>query len=174
MPQLQLERIPQYYHRYVAQASHLDLPAALAYRCDALLPLLKSLSDDQWNFAYAPGKWTIKALVLHLIDAERVFGYRALTFARNDQTPLPGFDENSFVENSEAGSRSSASLLEELESVIKSNDNLFLSFSDVQLDRSGKANDNPVYVYGIAYILAGHILHHKGVLEERYLKAEVV
>ncbi|RYZ18890.1 MAG: DinB family protein [Chitinophagaceae bacterium] len=169
MPQLQLDRIPEYYHRYVAQVAHLDLPAALNHRRDVLLPLLRSLPDERWDFAYAPGKWTIKELVLHLTDTERVFGYRALTFARNGGTPLPGFDENTFAEYSEAARRSPASLLAELESVLNSSDSLFLSFSDAQLERTGTANEKPVYVYGIGYILAGHILHHKSVLEERYL-----
>ena len=172
MPQLQLDRIPAYYHRYVEPVAHLDLPAALAYRREALLPLLRSLPEERWDHAYASGKWTIKELVLHLADTERVFAYRALTFARNGNTPLPGFDENVFAANSEAARRTPSSLLAELETVLDSSDSLFLSFSETQLGRDGVANENPVYVYGIGYILAGHILHHKRILEERYLPAE--
>lgn len=174
MPQLQLDRIPAYYHRYVNQVAHLDLAGALAHRREVILPLLSSLSDAQWDSAYAPGKWTVKELVLHLADTERVFGYRALTFARNGNTPLPGFDENTFAEYSEANRRSPASLLAELKSVLDSHDALFHSFSETQLERSGLANDKEVYVFGIGYILAGHILHHKQVLEERYLAAQPV
>ncbi|GAB4091789.1 DinB family protein [Flaviaesturariibacter terrae] len=172
MPQLQLDRIPEYYHRYVAQVADLDLAAALAFRRTALLPLLQSLPAERWDYAYAPGKWTIKELVLHIADTERVFAYRALTFARNGNTPLPGFDENVFADNSEAARRSPESLLAELESVLTASDTLFHSFSEEQLDRSGEANGKPVYVFGIGYILAGHILHHKGVLEERYLHTQ--
>ncbi|RYY85337.1 MAG: DinB family protein [Chitinophagaceae bacterium] len=171
MSQVQLERIPSFYHRYVQQVAHLDLNGALAHRRSVLLPLLRSVPDERWYYAYASGKWTIKELVLHLTDTERVFAYRALTFARNGGTPLPGFDENIFAENSEAGQRSSSSLLAELESVMDSTDTLFESFTSTQLARSGKANDNTMFVSDIAYILAGHILHHKAVLEERYLSA---
>ncbi|RYD99807.1 MAG: DinB family protein [Sphingobacteriales bacterium] len=174
MAQLQLDRIPSYYHRYVAQVQQLDLGAALAERRNAVLPLLRSLPADRWEYAYAPGKWTIKELVLHLADTERVFAYRALTFARNGNTPLPGFDENTFAEYSEANRRTPESLLAEFESVLDSTDALFFSFSDEQLERSGLANEKPVYVYGIAYILAGHILHHRSVMLERYLEQATV
>ncbi|RYY40800.1 MAG: DinB family protein [Chitinophagaceae bacterium] len=172
MPQVQLERIPQFYHRYVQQVAHLPLNEALAHRRNVILPLLRSLPQHKWDFAYAPGKWTIKELVLHLADTERVFGYRALTFARKGNTPLPGFDEDTFAAHSEASRRSSESLLEELDSVLHSSDTLFASFSPAQLERSGVANNNEIFVSDIGYVLAGHIMHHKSVLGERYLTAQ--
>ncbi|RYZ21727.1 MAG: DinB family protein [Chitinophagaceae bacterium] len=170
MANVDYNRIPEYYHRYVRQVEQYDLAGALRFRRDTILPLLRALSGEQWDYAYAPGKWTIKELVLHVIDTERIFAYRALRFSRHDKTPLHSFDENLFAENSEAARRSPASLLRELETVLDSSDTLFESFSDAQLDREGIASDNPVYVRGIAYILCGHVLHHTGVLKERYLQ----
>jgi hypothetical protein len=165
-------RIPAYYHKYVNQVSHLDLRDALSYRREAILPLLRTLPAEQWDYAYAPGKWTIKELVLHLIDGERIFSYRALRFARHDETPLASFDENEYAKYCEAARRSPASIIAELEAALSSTDVLFENFSDDQLDQEGIASDNKVYVRGIAYIIAGHILHHASVLKERYLKAE--
>jgi hypothetical protein len=167
-------RIPDYYHKYVQQVSHLDLAAALAYRREVLLPLLRSLPDEQWNFAYAPGKWTIKELILHLIDAERIFSYRALRFARHDATPLASFDENDYARYCEAEHRSPASILEELEAALTNTDTLFNNFSGDQLDQEGVASNNKVYVRGIGYIICGHIVHHANVLKERYLQPATV
>ncbi|TCJ19237.1 DinB family protein [Flaviaesturariibacter flavus] len=170
MANVDYNRIPEYYHRYVRQVEDLDLEAALRSRRDAILPVLRTLPDQQWDFAYAAGKWTIKELVLHIIDAERIFAYRALRFSRQDSTPLPSFDENRFAEKSEAGRRSPSSLLRELETVLDSTDTLFEGFSAEQLNQEGVASNNPVYVRGIAYIICGHILHHVGILKERYLQ----
>jgi hypothetical protein len=167
-------RIPEYYHKYVKQADHLDLPSALAFRRDALLPLLRSLPQEQWNHAYAPGKWTIKELVLHLIDGERIFSYRALRFARHDATPLPSFEENEYAKWSEAERRSPESIIAELEAVLAATDALFTNFSDDQLEQEGVASNNKVYVRGIGYIICGHVLHHTNILRERYLKAATV
>jgi len=169
MPQVDLSRIPHYYHRYVAHVDQKTLAEALLNRRRTLMEVLTNLPDEKWDFAYAPGKWTIKELVQHLTDTERVFAYRALTFARGDQGPLPGFDEGTFAAHSEAGRRSPAAILDELESVLEATDTLFASFSDAQLQRSGNANNHPVYTEGIGYILAGHIAHHLQVLQERYL-----
>ena len=134
-----------------------------------MVPFLKSLSADKWDYSYAPGKWTVKELVQHLIDAERIFAYRALCFARKDATPLPGFDENSYVVHSAANRRSAEDLMQEFLLVQQSSAALFASFDKVQLESTGSANGNPVYVRGIGYIIIGHALHHKAILEERYL-----
>lgn len=169
MSHVDLSRVPSFYHRYVQRTMEDDLRTNFQKHLTGILPLLKSLPASKWDHRYAADKWTIREMVLHLSDAERIFAYRALCFARKDATPLPGFEENDYVVHSHASRRSPESLMEELEGVQASTAQLFLSFDDEQLDASGVANGNSVYVKGIAYIVTGHVLHHKAVLEERYL-----
>ena len=149
----------------------------------AFLTLLKSSQEEFVNFvemipsvkleyAYLDGKWTIKEVLLHLIDSERVFQYRALRFARQDKTDLPGFDENFFVPNSFANQRSAASLIEEYSAVRSATITLFSSFSDDVLQSIGTANKSQMSVRAIAYVIVGHQNHHINVLRERYLKSE--
>jgi len=165
---IQLERVPPFYHRYIGHVTEQSLDEVLSNHLVNITPLLKSLPEEKWSYRYAPGKWTIAEMVQHLIDAERVFVYRALCFSRKDATPLPSFDEDSYALHSEAGTRSAASLLEELRVVQQGTVLFFKSLTEEQLDRSGIANNASVYVRAIAYIIAGHVLHHKAVLEERY------
>ena len=172
MPQVDLTRIPPYYHKYINLVESLSLNEALEKYQTELVSILSELPEELWNYRYAPGKWSIKELVQHLIDGDRVFCYRALRFARHDQTELPGFDENLFAEYSEADHRSREELLEELKSVQRSSALMFQSFSEDQLNQSGVANGNSVYVGGLGYIIAGHTRHHMQVLQERYLKKE--
>ena len=172
MPQVDLTRIPPYYHKYINLVESLSLNEALEKYQTELVSILSELPEELWNYRYAPGKWSIKELVQHLIDGDRVFCYRALRFARHDQTELPGFDENLFAEYSEADRRSREELLEELKSVQRSSALMFQSFSEDQLNQSGVANENSVYVKGLGYIIAGHTRHHLQVLQERYLKKE--
>jgi hypothetical protein len=108
-------------------------------------------------------------MLQHLIDAERIFAYRALRFARKDATPLPGFDENEYADNSKASKRDWDELLEEFKSLRRSTEIMFGSFDKNQLDAPGIASGKPVYVLGIGFILVGHINHHLKVLKERYL-----
>ena len=172
MPQVDLTRIPPYYHKYINLVESLSLNEALEKYQTELVSILSKLPEELWNYRYAPGKWSIKELVQHLIDGDRVFCYRALRFARHDQTELPGFDENLFAEYSEADRRSREELLEELKSVQRSSALMIQSFSEDQLNQSGVANGNSVYVRGLGYIIAGHTRHHMQVLQERYLKKE--
>ncbi|RYY94472.1 MAG: DinB family protein [Chitinophagaceae bacterium] len=167
MATIDLGRVPAYYHRYITRAEAPTLAGALALRHD-LLPLLRALPAGTWDFAYAPGKWTIKELVQHLIDGERIFAYRALCFARGEKAALPGFEEDAYVANSSAGARSPESLVSELEHLFSSTDDLFASLTEEALERSGNANGKEVYVRAIGYIVSGHVLHHKSILEERY------
>jgi DinB superfamily len=106
----------------------------------------------------------------HVIDAERIFTYRALRFARKDHTPLPGFDENVFAENAKADKRDWYELLEEFKVVRKAPEYLFNSFDKDQLEATGLANNSPTYVLGIGFLLIGHSLHHQRIIEERYLR----
>lgn len=172
MQNVDLSRVPEYYHKYINLAIDDDLQTAFKKHQTELVALLKEVPKKKWNYRYAEGKWTIKEVVQHIIDAERVFSYRTLCFARRDQTPLPGFDENIFAANAKADERSKKDLIKELKVVQESSALLFNSFDEEQLEQPGIASNNPTYVKGIAYILLGHSLHHQKILEERYL-AEV-
>jgi hypothetical protein len=170
MSNVELSRVPEYYHRYINQAVNDDLQTAFKKHLETLSGFLEKIPETKWDYRYAEGKWSIREIVQHIIDAERVFAYRALRFARKDRTELPGFDENLFAENSKAGQRSKQDLISELKSVQKSSADMFVSFDEEQLNEPGFASGKSTYVKGIAYILVGHALHHKQVMEERYLK----
>lgn len=131
--------------------------------------LLDLVTEEKGNYTYAEGKWTIKELLVHLIDAERIFCNRALRFARNDKTDLPGFDHDNYVLNSRANERSLFDIICEFDSVRNATINLFKGFNEEMLERKGKANNNELTVLAIAYIIAGHETHHIKVLAEKYL-----
>jgi hypothetical protein len=124
---------------------------------------------DKFDYRYAEGKWTIKEIIQHIIDTERIFAYRALRISRNDQTPLPGFDENDFANNTAAQTRGLQDLLTEFSAVRHSNLLLFKSFSDEQLLQVGIASEHSISVRAIGFILIGHQKYHQKVFEERYL-----
>jgi hypothetical protein len=133
------------------------------------LRILRALPYEKHVFRYAEGKWTIKEIVQHLIDTERVFNYRALRFARWDPTDLAGFNENLYVENSNANYREFIDLLEEFATLRKNTVLLYKSFSHDALVARGTANDNTMSVRALGYITSGHVLHHLKVIQERYL-----
>jgi uncharacterized damage-inducible protein DinB len=170
MANVDLSRVPEYYHKYINLAIDDDLQTAFEKHQKELASFLKDIPKKKWNYRYAEGKWSIKEVVQHIIDAERVFDYRALCFARKDQTQLPSFDENLFAANSKADDRSKKDLLKELRTVQESSAQLFNSFDTEQLEQPGTASGKSTYVKAIAYIVLGHALHHKNILEERYLK----
>ena len=174
MEKVDLSRIPAFYHKYIAYVQEYDLNAALEHHQHDFISLLLTLPEDGWMYRYAEGKWSIKELVQHVIDAERIFCYRALRFARKDKTELPGFEENDFAMASKADSRTKASLIEELAAVQKASALLFASFDAEQRNESGKANGSSVYVEGIGFIIVGHTLHHKNILKERYLQEKTI
>lgn len=130
---------------------------------------LVSLPPERWEHRYAEGKWTIKEMLLHVIDTERIFAYRALTIARGDATPLPGYEQDDYVPTSGANTRSSSSLLEEYATVRQATLTLLGNLPDEAWGRIGTANDTPVSVRAIAYMLVGHELHHLTIIKERYL-----
>lgn len=129
---------------------------------------LSRLTEAQALLRYAPGKWTPKEVLLHLIDTERIFTYRALRFARGDAQSLPGFDENEFAANSEANDRPLSDLLTEYHAVRAATLALFGSFNAAQLDRVGLANGGATSVRALVFITAGHERHHLAILRERY------
>ncbi len=169
MPRPDLSRIPQAFHVYINQVSEEDLMQALKSQSSSFVRFLESIPADKREYRYAEDKWTIKELLQHILDAERVFAYRALCFARKDATPLPGFDENDYAANSKAGQRDWNDLVDEFKSIRRSTEILFGSFDEEQLDSAGISNGKSVYVLGIGFIIAGHINHHVNVIKERYL-----
>lgn len=131
--------------------------------------LYSFLAEDQSNFAYAEGKWTLKELLQHLIDAERIFAYRALRFARNDQTELAGWDEETYAKHYFSSERSLQSLIDEFETVRKSSSLFFENLNVIQLSETGVANGNEISVENIGKLIVGHNIHHLNIIEERYL-----
>ena len=169
MPRPDLSRVPEFYHGYIGQVPENDLMEAFKKGTSSFIQFFETIPSSKYDYRYAEGKWTIKEVLQHIIDAERVFNYRALCFARKDPTPLPGFDENIFAANAKAEKRNWNDLLEEFKTVRKSSEQLFGSFDEEQLDASGIANDHSNYVLGFGYIIVGHSLHHMKVIKERYL-----
>ena len=169
MPRPDLTRVPQFYHGYINKVNEVDLMPALRGSTSRLFDLLKSIPAEKHDFRYAEGKWTIKEVVQHMLDGERVFSYRALRFARKDDTPLPGFDENLFAQTAKADKRNWNDIVEEFAALRKANEAMFASFDDEQLEQTGTASENPIYVLGIGFIVAGHVNHHCQIIRERYL-----
>ena len=164
-----LTRIPVFYHGYISLVKEDDLSSAFRMQETVIKKFLSDIPADKYEYQYAPGKWTLKEILQHLIDAERVFGYRSLSFARNDSAPLPGFDENEYVKESLANEREWDELVNELLTVRKSNELLYNSLNEDQLNRSGIANNSSNYVLGWGYISIGHVTHHMQVMKQRYL-----
>jgi hypothetical protein len=165
-----LSRVPSFYHNYIAQVPQDDLLEAFNVQTPAFIQFIDNIPPDKYDYRYAEGKWTIRELLQHVIDAERIFAYRALRFARKDPTFLPGFDENSYAGNAKADKRDWKNLVEEFKVVRMSSEYLFASFDDDQLDATGSANNNSIYVLGIGFIVVGHCMHHMNVIRERYLQ----
>jgi hypothetical protein len=160
-----------YYGRYISLVPSGDIVAALEDQPRETLALLSDLSEEQAEYRYAPGKWSIKEMLQHVTDGERVFSYRALCFARNDQTPLPSFEQDGYVQSGNAADCRLSDLIDEFVCVRRATVWLFRQLSPEAWTRRGVASDNPVSVHAIAYIIAGHELHHRRVLQEKYLAA---
>jgi hypothetical protein len=158
-----------FYAGYVAGVPDGDLIALLEQQAAETVALLAGLSETRCDHRYAPGKWTIREVLGHIVDGERVFSYRALTFARGDAGPLPSFDENAWAAASNAGRRTMKDLLAEYRAVRAATVALLRSFGEAEFARSGIASKNPVTVRALAYIVAGHERHHLKILRERYL-----
>src|SRR5215203_7095160 len=144
-----LSRVPEFYHGYISKAKGDDVMTALRNSTKELFSLLKSIPPEKGGHRYAEGKWTIKEVVQHMIDGERVFTYRALRFARKDDTPLPGFDENLFAQTAKADTRNWNDLVEEFASLRKATEAMFASFDSEQVEQPGIASENPTYVLAI-------------------------
>lgn len=157
-----------YYNRYVALVVDGDILGTLAGQIGGTLAELRNFREADSLKRYAPGKWSVRELVGHLIDTERIFAYRALRFARNDRTDLPGFEQDDYIPAAQFDRRPWADLLEEFAAVRHSNVLMFRGLSEEAWRRMGVANGNPMSVRAAAYIIAGHELHHLRVLRDKY------
>jgi len=157
-----------YYSRYISLVAEGEIVSTLRNQIGETVSLLKRVPESKGNFTYAPGKWTIKQIVGHLSDAERVFAYRALRIARNDRTPLSGFEQDDFVRFGPFAQVPLAELVDEYASIRESSVALFNQLDAEAWTRRGTANNAAVSVRAIAYILAGHELHHRRILQEKY------
>ena len=157
-----------FYKKYIDTVSE-NVIAELDHQANSFPSFLKGITSDKASYAYAEGKWTIKELIGHVIDTERIMTYRMLRIARNDNTPLPGFEENDYVDNANANDRTIISLLTELSAVRHSTLLLFKTFTDEQFLRQGTANNNPISVRALGFVIIGHQNHHQRVFQERYL-----
>jgi hypothetical protein len=158
-----------FYKNYIKSLGTVDLFEILNNSLEDLLLTIKHLPEEKLHFSYQEGKWTIKELVQHIIDAERVLSYRALRFSRNDSTDLQGFNEDWYVENSNGNDRNIEDLLNEFSFVRNSTISLFKSFSDEMFTLSGSINGGDMSVRALGFIIAGHQIHHLKVIQEKYL-----
>ena len=159
----------QYYGRYISLVPDGDILTTLSEQLGNTLALLQVIPESRASFRYAPDKWSIKELVGHLIDTERIFAYRALRFARKDKTPLPGFEQDDYIRYASFDDYPLGELAAEFESVRRSSLFLFKHLEKEAWARRGVANDSEVSVRALAYTIAGHELHHRAILQSRYL-----
>ncbi|HEX3354551.1 MAG TPA: DinB family protein [Terriglobales bacterium] len=160
-----------YYQKYISLVPDADILTTLETQGRQTGALLSARKESDGDFRYAPGKWSLKEALGHVFDTERVFAYRALRIARNDQTPMEGFEQDDYVKFGPFGQRSLASLIEEFDSVRKASVALFRGLDEPAWTRRGVANKNEVSVRALAYMMAGHELHHRRIFQEKYFSA---
>jgi hypothetical protein len=160
---------PHYYTNYLPLVKEDELIPALEINREQMITFFRGVPKSKEQFSYAPGKWNIRQVLQHLNDTERILGYRALRFARQDpQQPLP-FDENKYALSLDLSKRDLVSLIEEFETVRQASISLFKNFDEEMLMRSGKTAAGEATVISIGYMICGHAIHHMNVVRERYL-----
>lgn len=159
----------KYIQRYLDEIPSENWLDELKKSGEKTVDIYTNLTEEQSQFAYGEGKWTLKELLLHLSDTERVFQFRVLSFARGDQAALPGFDENEYANNSFANERTLQSLLEEYKTVRRSSQILLETMHPTALHNTGIANGNEISVETVGKLIVGHNFHHLHIIEERYL-----
>ena len=169
MPRPDLQRVPSFYHNYIDLVKQDELVPAMKEQEIAFRLFLDSIPASYCDHRYAESKWSIKELLQHCIDAERIFAYRSLCIARKDQTAFPGFDEEAYAKNAKTNNRDWNSLKEEFSAVRRSSVLLFETFDEEQLEATGIASGSSNYVRAFGFILVGHLIHHENILRERYL-----
>ena len=155
--------------RYIAQVPEDNLEQAIKNQSLLLPEFLQSISEEKLLYAYADGKWSIREVLQHLIDAERIFNYRALCIARKEIVSLPGFDENTYAANSNGNARKWQSLVNEFMHVRSSTEDLYFSFTEEMLWQKGLSNNHTATPLSFGFVTVGHFYHHKKIVEERYL-----
>jgi uncharacterized damage-inducible protein DinB len=167
--ELKTSEYVDFYANYLSQVSdEYTLLEELEISLHRLIKFVQNLPMDKFDYRYAAGKWTIKDILQHIIDAERIFAYRALRFARNDKTDLAGFEENDYVDQADANGRSIMELLTDLSAFRQSTILLFKTFSEEKLLRYGTANNSIMSVRALGFVIIGHQNHHQKIFEERY------
>lgn len=162
---------PAYYSLYINQVEYDDCLEAMEESLNDFVAFIENfVPSEKEDYKYQEGKWSIKDIVRHIIDAERIFAYRALRFARFDKTPIPGFEENDYAANVNTALISMNNLLQEFILVRKSTIKLFESFSEKMLSSKGIASEKEISVLALGFTISGHAIHHQKVIKERYLK----
>ncbi len=160
---------PEYYNHYIALVKGDNILKVLDDQIFEMQEFLSSLPEGKENFSYSPGKWTVKEVIGHVIDTERIMGYRALSIARGETKSLPGFEQDDYVKNTDFNKRSLYDLAHEFGLVRESNIALFKHMDETALSRMGNANNKHVSVRAIVFMMAGHAQHHVNVIKEKYL-----
>lgn len=171
MPRPKEGEYGSFFERYISYPTGDDAREVLAQSLQPLQQFLSNIPEDKASYAYAPGKWTIKQLLQHIVDTERVFSYRAMAISRGEKQPLPGFDENEFAENARAEHRTLEDLTEELVLLRSASIMLYKFMDDNSLYNVGIASGHPITPNAIAFIIVGHVMHHQKIMNERYLSA---
>ena len=167
--ELSKEEYSSFNATYIRAVEELSLLEGLEKGLNQMVSFISAIPVEKLEYRYAENKWTIKDILLHLIDAERIFAYRALRIGRGDKTALAGFEENDYVPNAGANNRTSESLLEEFRLVRKATLFLFKNFSNEQLLYLGTASNHAISVRAIGFVISGHLNHHLRIIQERYL-----
>ncbi len=168
MKRSDIKNLPNHYDTYINKVEDIELTEALEKFGKSFILAERDKLIALGDKVYAPGKWTVKDIIQHIIDAERVFSYRAMRFARNDKTLLPPFEENDYAVTAEAIKRDLDELLDEFYSVRESSIRLFKSFTPEMLVREGKMTSGDMSVVSLGFSIVGHTVHHIGILKERY------
>ncbi len=163
------EEYPEYYSQYVERPEECEVVASLVESGESTAAFFTELGEERSQMRYAPDKWSLKELLGHVMDTERIFAYRALALSRGDKTPLPGFEQDPYIENAGFDERDLSELLVEYRAVRAATVSLFASFTAEQAERTGTISGFPFVACTIPWLLLGHELHHMDVVRERYL-----
>ncbi len=159
-----------YYQKYISLVPEADILATLDDQRRQMMLLLSGRTDDDGEFRYAPGKWSAKEVIGHVCDTERIFAYRALRISRGDQTPIEGFEQDDYVRNGPFATHPLSDVIEDYIAVRRASLTLFRNLDEAAWSRRGTASQKQVTVRALAYMIAGHELHHRRILEEKYFK----
>lgn len=168
MPRPLPQEYGEFYHRYISLVPEDDLSLSFDNQTTATLQFLEGIPESKLNYAYAPGKWTVKQVLQHLSDAERIFVYRALRFARKDSTPLASFEENDYADVARVDHLNWKDMLEEFRLIRRASKHFFRALNEEEMSRFGKASGVNITVRSLGFITIGHAMHHQNVLKERY------